>query len=181
MTTNLQVTLIVGNPRSNSRTLAAAVLLGRKLAAWAGVVGAAADVETIDLTTVAGSLFDLTSTDLEPLLKRTVSSELVATISPTYKATYTGLLKAFLDRLPSGGLTGRVGLPIMTGGSLAHSLAPDTYLRPLLIALGASVPTAGLFLTEADYTDLDLALDTWLSGQAAVLGRALGLSKGQVT
>ncbi|TDD63979.1 hypothetical protein E1262_29575 [Jiangella aurantiaca] len=32
--------------------------------------------------------------------------------TPTYKARYTGLLKAFLDRLPGGALRGTVAVPV---------------------------------------------------------------------
>ena len=50
--------------------------------------------------------------------------------SPTYKGTYTGLLKLFLDRFDAGtGLRG-LAIPLMLGGSPAHALAPELTTAP---------------------------------------------------
>jgi FMN reductase len=68
--------------------------------------------------------------------------------SPVYKASYSGVLKAFLDLLPQFGLGGKVVLPLMTGGTVAHVLALDYALRPVLLALGAHHVVAGLFLLD---------------------------------
>ena len=51
--------------------------------------------------------------------RRWVSADLVVVASPTYKATYTGLLKLFLDRFAGGtGLRG-VAVPLMLGARAA--------------------------------------------------------------
>jgi FMN reductase len=57
--------------------------------------------------------------------------------TPIYKASYTGLLKTFLDLLPQKAFTDKVVLPIATGGSIAHLLAIDFTLKPVLSELGA--------------------------------------------
>ncbi|MFF5444215.1 NADPH-dependent FMN reductase [Streptomyces sp. NPDC012888] len=69
--------------------------------------------------------------------------------TPVYKASYTGLLKAFLDLLPQDGLAGKTVLPLATGGSLAHVLTLDYALRPVLAALGARHVTAGRFVLDS--------------------------------
>ena len=81
--------------------------------------------------------------------------------SPTYKATYTGLLKTFFDRYGNRALEGRVAVPVMTGASLVHALAPETHLRPLLVELGAATPTRALYVTESDMGDLAPVLSAW--------------------
>jgi FMN reductase len=68
--------------------------------------------------------------------------------TPIYKASYTGVLKSFLDLLPQFGLTGKVVLPVATGGTLAHVLAIDYGLRPVLLALGAQCLVSGLFILD---------------------------------
>ncbi|MGW7362516.1 NADPH-dependent FMN reductase [Streptomyces sp. NPDC054841] len=68
--------------------------------------------------------------------------------TPVYKASYTGLLKSFLDLLPQAGLAGKTVLPIATGGSLAQVLTIDYALRPVLSALGARHVVAGRFLLD---------------------------------
>ncbi|MFI5982575.1 NADPH-dependent FMN reductase [Streptomyces sp. NPDC051555] len=69
--------------------------------------------------------------------------------TPVYKASYTGLLKAFLDLLPQDGLAGKTVLPLATGGSLAHVLTLDYALRPVLTALGARHVTTGRFVLDS--------------------------------
>ena len=81
--------------------------------------------------------------------------------SPTYKASYTGLLKAFLDRYGSNGLAGITAVPVMTGGWPGHLLAVEVHLRPVLVELGASVPSRGLYVTEPELADLDNAVGAW--------------------
>jgi FMN reductase len=90
------------------------------------------------------------------------ASRLLVVASPTYKATYTGLLKAFLDRFPHQGLAGVTAVPLMLGASHAHSLAPEHGLRPVLVELGASVPTRGLYVLDAEHAD-PATYDTWFA------------------
>lgn len=72
----------------------------------------------------------------------------VVIATPIYKASYTGALKALLDLLPQFGLAGKAVLPLATGGTLAHVLAIDYGLRPVLQSLGARHVLAGLFLLD---------------------------------
>lgn len=72
----------------------------------------------------------------------------VVLCSPVYKASYSGVLKTFLDLLPQTGLAGKVALPLMTGGTIAHVLALDYAFRPVLAALGAHHVVTGLFLLD---------------------------------
>lgn len=76
-------------------------------------------------------------------------AELVIVATPIYKAAYSGLLKAFLDLLPQDALRGKTVLPLATGGSLAHLLALDYALKPVLAALGARDILDGVFATDA--------------------------------
>lgn len=70
--------------------------------------------------------------------------------TPIYKASYSGLLKVFLDVLPQFALAGKAVLPIATGGSLGHLLALDYGLRPVLQSMGARHIIQSLFVTESD-------------------------------
>lgn len=76
-----------------------------------------------------------------PLIQQSLAAvaraDVVLVATPIYKAAYSGLLKAFLDLLPPDGLRGKTVLPLATGGSLAHLLAIDYALKPVLSALGA--------------------------------------------
>lgn len=57
--------------------------------------------------------------------------------TPVYKAAYSGALKTLLDLLPERALQGKVVLPLATGGTVAHLLAVDYALKPVLSALKA--------------------------------------------
>lgn len=158
---NTRIAVVVGNPKPLSRTHAAAVLLADRLGG--------ADL-VVDLADVAGELFDPSSSRVAGLVEEVAASDLLVVASPTYKATYTGLLKAFLDRFPHEGLAGVTAVPLMLGASPVHALAPEHGLRPLLVELGASVPTRGLFVLDAQHDD-PAVYDTWLATAGALLGR----------
>ncbi|MFE6776651.1 NADPH-dependent FMN reductase [Streptomyces sp. NPDC057702] len=74
----------------------------------------------------------------------------VVVATPIYKAAYSGLLKSLLDLLPQYALTGKTVLPLATGGSIAHVLAIDYALRPVLNSMGAAHITQGWFTLDKD-------------------------------
>src|SRR5262249_44297687 len=120
---------VVGNPKPNSRTLAATIHLTRELS------GADPDL-VVDLATIGPALLDWSSPQVADLVRRVGAADLVVVGSPTYKGAYTGLLKLFLDRFDAAtGLSG-IAVPLMLGGSPAHALAPELTLRPVLSELG---------------------------------------------
>ncbi|KAF0864856.1 NADPH-dependent FMN reductase [Pseudomonas sp. LD120] len=72
---------------------------------------------------------------------------LIAT--PVYKASFSGALKTLLDLLPERALSHKVVLPMATGGSIAHMLAVDYALKPVLSALKAEEMLQGLFAEDS--------------------------------
>jgi FMN reductase len=166
----VKVAVVVGNPKPGSRTL-------RVASAVADVLerpGAPAERRTLDLADVAPELFDPLSVTVSGLLEEVATSDLVIIASPTYKATYTGLLKVFLDRYGNNALSSTVAVPVMTGAAPIHALAPEVSLRPLLIELGASLPSRGLFVTEGEFDDLDEVIAEWALRARPLIDRALG-------
>jgi len=164
----LKVSILVGNPKAKSRTLRVAEVLVGKL-----VGSAAVEITVIDLADHAGQIFDWPSDHMASLTQTVAESDLLVVASPTYKATYTGLLKSFLDRYPANGLRGVTAIPVMTGADLSHSMGPEVNLRPLLVELGASVPTRGLYFVASQMDHLDEIVGEWAADNAAAL---LGLN-----
>lgn len=78
------------------------------------------------------------------------SGIIVAT--PIFKAAYSGILKCMLDLLPQFALAGKAILPLATGGSVAHVLALDYGLRPVLQSMGARHIVQSHFIPEKDVT-----------------------------
>ena len=54
-----------------------------------------------------------------------------------------------------------VAFPLMLGGTWIHALAPEVFLKPVLVELGASCPVRGLFLLDSDY-ESPAPLDEWI-------------------
>ncbi|MCA0989615.1 NADPH-dependent FMN reductase [Guptibacillus algicola] len=72
----------------------------------------------------------------------------VIILTPVYKASYTGILKTYLDLLPQKALKGKVVLPLMIGGSFGHLLAIDYALKPVLSSLGATNLLSGAYVID---------------------------------
>lgn len=75
-------------------------------------------------------------------------ADAVVVASPVYKAAYSGVLKTFLDLIPQKGLENKVLLPLFIGGSIAHLLAIDYALKPVLSALGATNILGGAYAVD---------------------------------
>jgi FMN reductase len=154
------VGVVVGNPKPRSRTLTVAEAVARAAAEAAGL--AVDDRTTVDLADLGPHLFDWSSSDVRAAVDAIRSCALVVIASPTYKASYTGLLKSFLDWFSTTDLDGVTVVPVMVGAGPQHMLAVETHLRPVLVELGATLPTRGLYVTEDQLDGLDDVLANWL-------------------
>ena len=83
-------------------------------------------------------------------IKRLAASDGVAFITPIYKASFSGLMKLFIDALPQFGLKDKVAMPLATGGTTAHVLALDYGLRPVLQSLGARHIVQSFFVLQSE-------------------------------
>lgn len=159
------VIAVVGNPRPGSRTRLVAEALSRAIADLLDTRTA----PTIDLADLAQEVFAPARPAVDDALRRLSAARVAVIATPVYKASYTGLLKSFLDLYGADGLRGLVAVPLVVSGNPAHSLAGEVHLRPLLVELGASVPTRALALTEAQLGSLDDVVAGWLDAQGSVL------------
>jgi FMN reductase len=153
MTLPVRVAVVVGNPKPRSRTLEAATYVAREL------VGRDPD-RVVDLAELGPRLLDWQDALVSGLVGEVGAADLVVVASPTYKGTYTGLLKLFLDRFATDGLRG-VAVPLMLGAGPGHALAPELTLRPVLTEIGGLVPARGLYVVDSAYDDPS-AYQQWL-------------------
>ncbi|QCR33381.1 NADPH-dependent FMN reductase [Lysinibacillus sp. SGAir0095] len=70
--------------------------------------------------------------------KKVTDAEIVFILTPIFKASYTGILKTYLDLIPQKGLENKTIVPIAIGGSIGHLLAVEYSLKPVLSVLGAT-------------------------------------------
>lgn len=166
------VVILSGNPKLHSRTREVAERLVERL-------GIAHATQTIELAPVSCRLFEFADAQVDGLMRQVAAAQMLIVASPTYKASYTGMLKAFCDRFGGGALADTIAIPVMTGGSAGHALAPEFTLRPLLVELGASVPTAALYVDTAKWDELDTLLDAWCARNAPRLPPELRGGRGR--
>jgi FMN reductase len=162
---NGPVTVLVGNPKPRSRTYEAAHVLVDRL------TGGKPD-SVIDLADVGPGLLDWNDETVAELVRQVKETALLVVASPTYKATYTGLLKLFLDRFAAGSLAAVTAVPLMLGGHWKHGLAPELLLKPVLVEIGAVCPVPGLFLLDSDYAQAT-ELESWVQAAREPLNRSL--------
>jgi len=151
----MKAVVVVGNPKPASRTRQAAELLCERLTGTPPT----AVVDVIDL---GPGLLGWGDPAVAAAKETVKAADLLVVASPTFKATYTGLLKLFLDQFGQGELGGIPTFPLMLGGSANHFLAPELTLRPVLVEIGASCPAPSLYLIDSDY-DTSPALDEWVA------------------
>ncbi|MFC8045247.1 NAD(P)H-dependent oxidoreductase [Nocardia sp. NPDC057353] len=154
----MKVAVVAGNPKPHSRTLHAAELVVEAL------TGAAPDT-VVDVIALGDGLLGWGSEAVADAVAAVSNSDLVVVASPTFKATYSGVLKLFLDQFATGeGLRDVIAVPLMLGAAPFHAMAAELLLKPLLVELGAACPAPGLFLLDGSYpTDGRIAdyADRW--------------------
>lgn len=167
----MRATIVVGNPKPASRTRRVAEVLVDKL-----LEPGTYDLEVIDLADHTDEIFVWPSERMSRLNALVAESDLVVFASPTYKATYTGLLKAFLDRYPANGLAGVTAIPVHTGADFTHAMGPTFTLAPLLTELGATVPGRGFYLALSQLDRLDEVVEAAAAEYAANARRVAGVA-----
>ena len=140
------VLAIAGSPREDSRSRHLLDFAASELDVR-GIAAQRINVRDLPAADLLHARFDSPPLREVIALVQQAAGLLVAT--PVYQAAYSGILKAFLDLLPQRALSGKVVLPIVTGGSAAHMLALDYGLKPVLSALGAHHVLAGLYALDS--------------------------------
>jgi FMN reductase len=176
------VVALIGNPRAGSRTASIAAAVATSAAGSLGERLGPVEVAVHDLaelTARIGAPLGAGAGDrYEPVLAAVRRAAVLIVATPVYKASYTGLLKSFLDLLPSQGLAGVVAVPVVTLGAPDHRLAADVHLRPLLLELGASTPTPALVVGGQALDDAGPVITGWWEAAAPALVAAVSGAPG---
>jgi FMN reductase len=146
----LRAVAISGSPRAPSRSRLLAELALQELAPPRGTC----DTTLVDVATLPAEalLARVTAPEIDEAIAAVGRAQIVVASTPTYRALYTGALKAFFDLMPQSHLAAKVCIGLQTGGSPAHALAPEHGLRPLFASL-EGVPFAVLYATDAQFTE----------------------------
>jgi FMN reductase len=157
-----QILVVSGNPRPGSRTSVLAVAVGEALADGS----TPAVVEVGELGTGLLTPGDPGTAAAVTALRE---ADLLVIATPTYKGSYTGVLKVLLDQLPAQALAGKRAVPVVTAGVAPQAAAAEALLRQLLVELGAEV-LPGVPVTEADLPESKAIADRY----AAALSKSTG-------
>lgn len=156
-----EILIISGSPSDPSKTEMVGEYVARKLAEGARHVHHLR-VRTLPAGAVLAA--DLAHPAIVDAMEQVARADGVVLATPTYKASYSGLLKTFLDLLPQYGLADKAVLPLATGGSAAHVLVLDYALRPVIQSMAARHVVQGLFVLDSHIQ--------WDSGQFSMTRKA---------
>ena len=144
----MSIVALAGSPSANSRSTA---LLRHVLDRFAESEPRH-EIVLRDLPPAALVRADVDDPAIRRARDQVACASLVVVATPIYKASYSGLLKTFLDLLPQDALRGKTVLALGTGGSAAHLLALDYALKPVLAALGARHILDSIYAVDAQFT-----------------------------
>jgi len=139
------IAIISGSPSPSSR------LTGIVASLQSELQQAGAAVELITLRELPPEDLIYTKFDspfITEALGKIEKADAVVVATPIYKASYTGVVKCFLDMIPQKGLVGKATLPVVIGGTVAHLLVIDYALKPVLAAIGAKHQLQGIFAQD---------------------------------
>ncbi len=159
----MNIIVVVGNPNPGGRTTTVGQTIAEGIARLAEDGGETSTVTIMELAPLGPHLFEWGNDEVAAAIKQVAEADIIIAACPTYKASYTGLLKAFLDNYGNKGLAGCRAVPVMVGASAYHAMAPEVFLRPLLVELGASVPTPGVYVIEDELDSLESQVSDWLA------------------
>ncbi|MEU0097692.1 NADPH-dependent FMN reductase [Streptomyces sp. NPDC006267] len=149
-----KILVISASPSSTSRTERLGELVAEQLNTYAW------HTEHLKVRTLPAAPLlsaDVAHPAVSAAVDQVAQADGIVLATPTYKASFSGLLKTFLDLLPQFGFSGKAVLPLATGGSTAHVLALDYALRPVAHSLGARHVVQSFFLLD---THLDVSSGT---------------------
>lgn len=170
-----EVVELIGNPRAGSRTRGLADLVGTVLGGR--LATPLRPPRVLELAEIVGVSFGPASAiggyrDGDPFAA-VRDARLLIVATPTYKGSYTGLLKLFLDQFETGALAGIVAVPVGVAAAPAHLAAVGTALRALLTELGATVPDEALAVPESLLPEADRLVADWVDRHAATIDEQL--------
>ncbi|QFS61233.1 NADPH-dependent FMN reductase [Pantoea dispersa] len=148
----MRVITLAGSPRFPSRSTALLSVCQRALEAR-GVEVIPWNIHNFQPEDLLYARFD--SPALTALKADLALAEGLIVATPIYKASFSGALKTLLDLLPERALEHKVVLPLASGGSVAHMLAVDYALKPVLNALKAQEVLHGVFASDTQITQYD--------------------------
>ena len=148
-----KVVIVNGSPNQHSRLTGLVQHVQQQLIDQ-GVFGGIIHVASLPADDLVQAKFESKEIQLANAL--VASADAVVFASPVYKASYSGLLKTYLDLLPQNALAGKRITPVFIGGTIAHLLAVDFAFKPVASVLGARHFTSLVYAVDTQVTRIDV-------------------------
>lgn len=141
-----RIVILVGSPTEKSR-LHGIVDYVRSKVEEAGIRPSLISVRELPAEDLLHARFDSEAIQAANRIVEEADAVIVAT--PVFKASFPGVLKAYIDLLPQKGLQNKVVLPIAIGGTMAHLLSIDFAMKPVLSTMGPRNVLGGVFVHDS--------------------------------
>ncbi|KLO62051.1 MULTISPECIES: CE1759 family FMN reductase [unclassified Dermacoccus] len=156
MSENKTLVVVSGGLSEESTTHRLADGLTKAVVTRADQAGLTTDVVRIDVRDLSqeiasASLTGFATGHLDEAYEALGRADAVIAVTPTYKASYTGLFKGFWDVTPDGVMAGVPVVVAATGGTARHSLVTDFALRPLFAYMKALVMPTAVYASPDDW------------------------------
>ncbi|MGO1884701.1 MAG: CE1759 family FMN reductase [Citricoccus sp.] len=146
----------LGDPSSSTQLANRMATAAADLLSTEGIVP---ELHLVEIRLLATEIAEATvntarSEALQAALDEVEQADAVITVSPTFKASYSGLFKSFWDLVDNDALRGVPVLLGATGGTPRHSLMIDSALRPLFSYLRTKVLSSSVFAASDDWGEV---------------------------
>lgn len=111
--------------------------------------------------------------DLDAQIRAIETADALVVASPVYRASYTGLFKHLFDLVHHEALVDVPVLLAATGGSERHALVIDHQLRPLFSFFQARTLPIGVYASENDFDQYQIASPALRARIALAVDRAV--------
>ncbi|WFP17635.1 CE1759 family FMN reductase [Citricoccus muralis] len=109
------------------------------------------ELRELALDIAEGHVSTSRSEKLDRALRQVETADALIAVTPTYKGSYAGLFKAFIDLLDDDAMQAMPVLLGATGGTARHSLMIDFAMRPLFTYLKAQIAPLAVFAATDDW------------------------------
>ena len=161
--TTKRIAVVTAGASEHSSTTLLAQRVAREVVAVLGAGESPVDAEVsfIELRELAGELgiamgSAMVGDRLRDALDEVARADALIAATPVYKASYSGLFKAFFDVLEDDAILSTPTVLAATAGTPRHALVPDDQMRPLFAYLRALVVPTSVFAAGDDWAGASL-------------------------
>lgn len=171
---------VSGSPTAPSRTTVLVNAVTREFAEATGGVATTIELAPLLGELGAGPFRSHLSPQVHAALEAVEAADIIVVGSPAYRATYTGLFKLFFDHIGQYALVDKPIVLTATGGSDRHALLVEHQMRPLFGFFQSLTLPLGIYASEADFANYEIASDDLRERIDTAVSRTLPLVRAHI-